>query len=547
MGLPILHRSILTPATLRNLASILFNDKPICNKPVERVKTNPLVKNKKLVIASVVVIGAFYVPVAMAKSNQSSLHSASVMSPKLVNALPSDDDLSIDEAIQESDDIPEEDGADNFEDEDGHIERIYQEPLFNQSTPINADSQISNVSPPIVKPADSKTVFTQSDKSTTESATLGELNSSDGNVVAQIPLNAISPMTLKTFVEVVDLVRREYVEPVSDEVLFNDAMSGMLSKLDSHAEFLDAEAYQNLRAFTQGDVGEVGLQARYQQSQGHWVVTAVAPNSPAADERIRVGDYIHQINETKLTERKTPNDVEQLLSGIAGTQVELVVSREGRRKRTITLQRNQTRQQQIGVKIQEGIAIVRLPVFQNNSRQKLLTSLAGLKDPVSGIIIDVRDNPGGVLESAIDIAGLFMADKTAVQVKGRQGIERTIKTANNAILENIPVMILQNRYSASAAEVLASSLQTQKRAMVVGETSYGKGSVQSVIPVNDEQAIKLTVAYYLTADSRQIDDIGITPDISLTGEEDLWEQQAVTLLLAQDLPPGVNFVLKDAE
>lgn len=362
--------------------------------------------------------------------------------------------------------------------------------------------------------------------------------------ISQIPLNAISPMTLKTFVEVIDLVRREYVDPVSDEVMFNDAMSGMLTKLDSHAEFLDAEAYENLRAFTQGDVGEVGLQAQYDATLGHWVVTAVTAGSPAANERIKVGDYIHQINETKLTDAKTPNDIEQMLSGIAGTQVEVVVSSAGRRKRTVTLQRNQTREQEVRARLQEGIALIKLPVFQNNSREKILTALAGLDAPISGIIIDVRDNPGGVLESAVDIAGIFMADTEVVKIKGRRGVMRTLKTSPGAPLTNMPIMILQNRYSASAAEVLASSLQMAKRAKVVGETSYGKGSVQSVIPINDEQAIKLTVAHYLTADGRTIDDIGVDPDIRLQGEESTWEMQALRLLQANKLPEGVKIVLK---
>lgn len=365
--------------------------------------------------------------------------------------------------------------------------------------------------------------------------------------VSKVPLNTISPTTLKTFVEVIDLVRREYVDSVSDEVLLNDAMSGMLTKLDSHAEFLDAEAYESLRAFTQGDVGEVGLQAEYQSAKGHWVVTSVVANSPAAKEHIRVGDYLHQINEVKLTDRKNNNDIKQLLAGLAGTQVNLVVSREGRRKRTITLQRNQTREQEVRVRLQEGVAIVKLPVFQNNSRQNILTALTKLNAPVSGLVIDVRDNPGGVLEAAVDIAGLFMSETPVVQIEGRQGVERILTTSADAALSILPVIILQNRYSASAAEVLASSLQTQKRAQIVGETSYGKGSVQSVIPVNDEQAIKLTVAHYLTADGRQIDDIGVTPDIELKGEEDLWEQQAVTLMLAKKRPSGVSFVLRPSK
>ena len=362
-----------------------------------------------------------------------------------------------------------------------------------------------------------------------------------------VPLNAISPTTLKTFVEVIDLVRREYVEPVSDEVLLNDAMSGMLTKLDSHAEFLDAEAYESLRAFTQGDVGVVGLYAEYEPANGHWVVTEVTPNSPAAKERIKVGDYIHQINEVKLTDKKTANDIEQMLTGLAGTQVELVVSRAGRRKRTITVQRNQMREQEIVSRLDQGIAIIKLPVFQNNSRQRILLELVKLQAPISGLVLDLRDNPGGVLEAAVDIAGLFMADTDVVQIEGRGGVERTLKTSPKALLAGLPVVILQNRYSASAAEVLASSLQTRKRAQIVGEISYGKGSVQSVIPVNDEQAIKLTVAHYLTADGRQIDDIGVTPDIRLDDDEDLWEEQALAIILSQPRPEGMRFVLKSTQ
>lgn len=438
---------------------------------------------------------------------------------------------------QDDDQVPDFDGADDISED-----MVYQEfETIETSAPL----------PPM--PANSRATSTESTSANREAqderdeTTNIRLMPSSIDPVSQVPLNTISPTTLKTFVEVVDLVRREYVEPVSDEALLNDAMSGMLTKLDSHAEFLDAEAFENLRAFTQGEVGEVGLQAEYQSASGHWVVTAVSPNSPAAKERIKVGDYLHQINKVKLTDSKNSNDIKQMLTGIAGTQVELVISRAGRSKRTITLQRNQTRELEIRARLQQGVAIVKLPVFQNNSRQNLLTQLAKLNAPVSGLIIDVRDNPGGVLESAVDIAGLFMSDKPVVQIVGRRGVERTLKTSAEAQLATLPVIILQNRYSASAAEVLASSLKTQRRAQVAGETSYGKGSVQSVIPVNDEQAIKLTVAHYLTADGQQIDDIGVAPDISLKGDEDSWEEQALTLMLAQERPQGISFVLQEAE
>ena len=362
--------------------------------------------------------------------------------------------------------------------------------------------------------------------------------------VAQVSLKAISPETLKTFVAVVDLVRREYVDTVNDEELFSNAMSGMLTKLDSHAEFLDAEAYENLRAFTEGDVGDIGIKVQYQPKVGYWVITEVVDGSPADKKGIAVGDYLHQVDEFKLGEDEESNDIEQLLTGIAGTQVDVVTSKAGRRKHTTTLQRNHNHPQVIETRLVDGMAIVRLPAFQNNSREKLLQGLIDLDAPVKGILLDMRDNPGGVLASAVSVASLFMTNTDVVQVKGRQSDSRTLSTQGAALLDTMPVVVLQNRYSASAAEVLASSLQAQKRATILGEVSYGKGSVQSVIPLNDEQAVKLTVAHYMTASGKKIDGVGVAPDVTLTGSESTWEQQALDLLRKKALPSGVRFVRK---
>lgn len=362
--------------------------------------------------------------------------------------------------------------------------------------------------------------------------------------VAQVSLKAISPETLKTFVAVVDLVRREYVDTVNDEELFSNAMSGMLTKLDSHAEFLDAEAYENLRAFTEGDVGDIGIKVQYQPKVAYWVITEVVDGSPADKKGIAVGDYLHQVDEFKLGEDEESNDIEQLLTGIAGTQVDVVTSKAGRRKHTTTLQRNHNHPQVIETRLVDGMAIVRLPAFQNNSREKLLQGLIDLDAPVKGVLLDMRDNPGGVLASAVSVASLFMTNTDVVQVKGRQSDSRTLSTQGAALLDTMPVMVLQNRYSASAAEVLASSLQAQKRATILGEVSYGKGSVQSVIPLNDEQAVKLTVAYYMTASGKKIDGVGVAPDVTLTGNESTWEQQALDLLRQKALPSGVRFVRK---
>ncbi|WP_286708518.1 S41 family peptidase [Psychrobacter sp. UBA2514] len=380
-----------------------------------------------------------------------------------------------------------------------------------------------------------------------ESAVMDDDDNIDTSIpseVAQVSLNAISPETLKTFVAVVDLVRRQYVDAVNDEELFNNAMSGMLTKLDSHAEFLDAEAYENLRAFTEGDVGDIGIQVTYEPEVGYWIITEVIDDSPADKKGIAVGDYLHQVGEFKLDENRQSNDVEQLLTGIAGTQVDIITSKAGRRKHTTTLQRNNSHPQIVETKLVDGIAIVKLPAFQNNSREKLLEGLINLDAPISGILLDLRDNPGGVLTSAVSVASLFMNDTDVVQVQARQDKSRVLTTQGDAIFKPLPMVVLQNRYSASAAEVLASSLQAQKRATIIGEVSYGKGSVQSVIPLNDEQAVKLTVANYMTASGRQIDVIGVEPDITLSGSESSWEQQALDLLKPRALDSGIRFIRK---
>ena len=275
------------------------------------------------------------------------------------------------------------------------------------------------------------------------------------------------------------------------------------------------------------------------------MVTEVVDESPADRKGITAGDYLHQIGEIKLDADKQSNDVEQLLNGIAGSQIDIVVSKAGRRKRVITLQRNNNHVQTIETRLVDGIAVIKLPAFQNNTRERILQGLTNLDAPVTGVLIDVRDNPGGVLTSAVKVASLFMSDTDVVQVKSRMSKLRTLSTQEAALLKPLPVVVLQNRYSASAAEVLASSLQTQKRATIVGEVSYGKGSVQSVIPLNDEQAVKLTVAHYLTATGKKIDKIGVQPDIILSGDERTWKQQALDLLRQQVGSSGLRFVKQD--
>lgn len=363
--------------------------------------------------------------------------------------------------------------------------------------------------------------------------------------VEHIPLNAISPQTLQAFVEVIDVIRHDYVKPVNDEMLFQQAITGMLEKLDKHAEYLTPENYDNLRSFTDGEIAQVGLVVRYNPSQQAWVVTSVLSQSSAKQEGIKVGDRLLRIKNAELTSDMTEQDVQQLLSGIAGSQVEVtVMSAQGSSRRNITLQRNLAADNELTVTVKDGIAIIRLPVFQNGSKDQLINALKQTGVAVTGVVIDVRNNPGGVLSSAIDIGSLFIKEGDLIQVRSRTNHSQLIKPKGKPYLSDLPVVVLQNRYSASAAEVLASSFKSNQRAQIVGEQSFGKGTVQEVVPLKSGGGIKLTVAEYRSAKGELIDGIGVKPDVVLAHDGSDWQQTAVNLLLSQDRPFGIKFDTK---
>lgn len=395
---------------------------------------------------------------------------------------------------------------------------------------IPPDVQVGSVNTPLPNPPASVNVptITQMPTATPDIPDAGQ--------ISQVPLGAVSPATVAKFVKTVDVVRQEYVKNVDDELLFNQAMMGMLTGLDPYSEYLDSQAFENLRLFTEGDVGSIGVSVAFDSQQRAWVFTEVLPNSPAAKVGIQRGNYLHQINDVKLLDDQTQLDVDQLLSGIAGTQVRLVVSDRGRRKHTVTVQRNLVQQQALNAKVQQGIAIIQIPIFQNNTQQQLLAALAKLKQPFSAIILDVRNNPGGVLSAANDVASLFMKNRPVAQVRGRQGLQEVIKTYGEARFDQVPLAVLQNRYSASAAEVLSNSLQENGRAKVYGDVSYGKGSIQSIVPINDNEAVKLTVAHYYSGLGKKIDGVGVRPDVALSGSELEWENQVVSQVLTLPRP-----------
>ena len=360
--------------------------------------------------------------------------------------------------------------------------------------------------------------------------------------IQQVALGAVSPVTVEKFVKMIDIIRQNYVTNVDDESLFANAMAGTLTALDPYSEYLDANAFENLRLFTEGDIGSIGVSVSFHADVDSWVFDDVLPNSPAAKAGIQRGNYLHQINDNKLDSTRTPQDVEQLLTGIAGTTARLLVSDKGRRKHLVVVQRTLVQQQAMSTNIINGVAVVHIPVFQNNTQQQFLMALTKLNQPFSVLVLDLRNNPGGVLSAANDIASLFMNDKVVVQIKNRQGIQEVMRTHGKAQFADLPLVVLQNRYSASAAEVLASALQNNQRAKVYGETSYGKGSIQSIVPINDSEAVKLTVAHYYSSKGEKIDGVGVKPDVTLTGAETSWQDQVLADL--QTTKRSNQFLLK---
>ncbi len=409
---------------------------------------------------------------------------------------------------------------------------------YDNSTDDGADDggevDITSTTPMVTNPATQPNMDTQS-KDTQPIAPASEQ-------IQQVALGAVSPVTVEKFVKMIDIIRQNYVTNVDDESLFANAMAGTLAALDPYSEYLDANAFENLRLFTEGDIGSIGVSVSFHADVDSWVFDDVLPNSPAAKAGIQRGNYLHQINDNKLDSTRTPQDVDQLLTGIAGTTARLLVSDKGRRKHLVVVQRTLLQQQAMSTNIINGAAVVQIPVFQNNTQQQFLMALTKLNQPFSVLVLDLRNNPGGVLSAANDIASLFMNDKVLVQIKNRQGIQEVMRTHGKAQFADLPLVVLQNRYSASAAEVLASALQNNQRAKVYGETSYGKGSIQSIVPINDNEAVKLTVAHYYSSKGEKIDGVGVKPDVTLTGAETSWQDQVLADL--QTTKRSNQFLLK---
>ena len=336
---------------------------------------------------------------------------------------------------------------------------------------------------------------------------------------------------LRTFAEVFNAIKQGYVEPIEDKKLITHAISGMLSNLDPHTAYLDADAYKDLQVGTQGEFGGLGIEVGMEDG----LVKVISPieDTPADRAGIKSGDLIFKLDDT-LVKGLTLSDAVKKMRGKPKTQIKLSILRKGETKPLeITLTREVIKVQSVKSKlVEEGYGYLRITSFQENTAPSIVKHLGDLYKPgqLKGLVLDLRNDPGGLLNSAVGVSAAFLPPKTLVtSTDGRtpdakhlfyatpedylRGSREDFLKALPPEARKVPMVVLINGGSASASEIVAGALQDHKRAVVMGTTSFGKGSVQTVLPLPGNTAIKLTTARYFTPSGRSIQAKGIVPDI----------------------------------
>jgi carboxyl-terminal processing protease len=324
--------------------------------------------------------------------------------------------------------------------------------------------------------------------------------------------------SLELFTNILSIVKKNYVEDVDTKNLVNGAVSGMLTSLDPHSAYLTPEHYKDLQMDTQGRFGGLGIEITIKAG----VLTVVSPieDTPAFKAGIKPGDMIFKIEE-EFTKDMTLVDAVKKMRGLKGTKINISIRREGVPELIdFSLVRDTIRVQSVRSRtLEAGYGYIRLAQFQERSDrdvQKALESLTAAKEGLKGLVLDLRNNPGGLLTQAVRISDLFLDSGLIVYTEGRiDSQKQKYFSQKNASWLDFPIVILVNGGSASASEIVAGALQDHKRAVVLGTKTFGKGSVQTILPLDDNSALRLTTARYFTPKGRSIQATGIVPDIVL--------------------------------
>ncbi len=352
--------------------------------------------------------------------------------------------------------------------------------------------------------------------------------SANADRTPQVPLPVEE---LRAYADVFNAIKQGYVEPVEDKKLITDSISGMLSGLDPHSAYLDAEAFKDLQVGTQGEFGGLGIEVGMED--GFVKVISPIEDTPAFRAGVQAGDLIVKLDDTPV-KGMSLNDAVKRMRGKPRTDITLTIMRKGEtRPVVLTLTREVIKVQSVKSKVVEpGYGYLRIAQFQENTAASVVQHLGrlGAEGQLQGLVLDLRNDPGGLLHGAVGVAAAFLpANTLVVSTDGRtEDAKREYRATPEDYLrgsrddflrklpegaKNLPMVVLVNGGSASASEIVAGALQDHKRAVVMGTQTFGKGSVQTILPLNNSTAIKLTTARYYTPSGRSIQAKGIEPDI----------------------------------
>ena len=339
-----------------------------------------------------------------------------------------------------------------------------------------------------------------------------QVNSAENDIYKKIDL----------FGEVLEKINKEYVDEINQSESMDSAINGLLQSLDPYSAYMSPEIFNEMQTETSGEFGGLGIEVSMESG----VVKVISPidDTPASRAGIKAGDYIVKINDVQV-QGKTLSEAVDLMRGPVGSGIELTIRRRGERKALIfNVVREIIQIQSVKADILEkNIGYLRLTSFNENSGKQIEREIKKLEEnkDVKSYILDLRNNPGGLLSQAIKISDFFLDNGEIVSTKSRKPSENRKWFAKKGDLTNGKVLIVLINYgSASASEIVAGALKDHKRAILLGENSYGKGSVQSIIPLKNDGAIRLTVAKYYLPSGKSISEVGVSPDIEIDEEND---------------------------
>jgi len=341
------------------------------------------------------------------------------------------------------------------------------------------------------------------------------------------------------FSEVLNKIDKEYVEEVNQSDVMDAAINGVLQSLDPYSAYMSPQMFEDMQTETSGKFGGLGIEVGME----HGVVKVISPidNSPASRKGVKAGDYIIKINDVQV-QGKSLTEAVELMRGPVGSDIEITVRRRGVKKAIVFLiTREIIKIESVKSKyIDKDIGYLRITSFNENSGDQIKKKIKELnkKEDLKGYILDLRNNPGGLLSQAIKISDYFLENGEIVSTKGRKDSEnRKFFASKGDLINGKALIVLINYGSASASEIVAGALKDHKRAILVGENSYGKGSVQSIIPLKNKGAIRLTISKYYLPSGKSISEVGVTPDINV-------EESSDTFAINSDTDNQLNYAVK---